>query len=259
MISVRGVSKSYSDGFTWAVKDVSFDVASGEVLALVGESGCGKTSTLKMINRLVELSSGTIMVDDRDIMSIPPVALRRSIGYVIQEIGLFPHLTVEENIGVVPSLLGWSVKRIGDRIDELLNLVGLGAREYRKRRPEELSGGQQQRVGLARALAGGPKTMLMDEPFGALDPITRAGVVEEFRKIQHDLSLTVILVTHDMAEALILADRIAVMRDGSIVAIDTPAELLSGPGNAYAEELLSMPQRQAKIITEIAKSGGEPL
>ncbi|MBD3232582.1 MAG: ATP-binding cassette domain-containing protein [candidate division Zixibacteria bacterium] len=259
MISVRGVSKSYNDGLTWAVKDVSFDVTAGEVLALVGESGCGKTSTLKMINRLVELTSGAIAVGDRDIMSIPPVVLRRSIGYVIQEIGLFPHLTVEENIGVVPELLGWSVNRTKERVDELLNLVGLDAREYRKRRPEELSGGQQQRVGLARALAGGPKTMLMDEPFGALDPITRAGVVEEFRKIQHDLSLTVIFVTHDMAEALILADRIAVMKDGSIMAIDTPSELLSNPGDPYAEELLSMPQRQAKIITEIAKSGGEPL
>lgn len=255
MISVRGVSKSYDDGITWAVRDVSFDVTSGEILALVGQSGCGKTSTLKMINRLVELTSGMITVGGRDITSLVPVNLRRSIGYVIQEIGLFPHLTVGENIGVVPNLLGWPAERTRARTDELLGLVGLEAEKYRQRRPEELSGGQQQRVGLARALAAGPKIMLMDEPFGALDPITRAGVVEKFTGIQKDLDLTVILVTHDMAEALILADRIAVMRAGSIVSMGTPSELLSDPGNAYAEELLSMPQRQAKLLTKISKPG----
>jgi osmoprotectant transport system ATP-binding protein len=210
-----------------------------------------------MINRLVELTSGKIIVGGREIMSLAPVELRRSIGYVIQEIGLFPHLSVGENIGVVPNLLGWSVDRIRERVDELLALVGLEAAEYRRRRPEELSGGQQQRVGLARALAAGPKIMLMDEPFGALDPITRTGVVDKFTGIQKSLDLTVILVTHDMAEALILADRIAVMRDGSIVATGTPSELLSNPGNAYAEELLSMPQRQASLLTEIARPRGE--
>jgi osmoprotectant transport system ATP-binding protein len=227
------------------------------MLALVGESGCGKTSTLKMINRLVELTSGLIMVNGQNIMNLDPVKLRRSIGYVIQDIGLFPHLTVEENIGTVPRLMGWSIDRIAERIEELLNLVGLNATEFQKRRPEELSGGQQQRVGLARALAAGPKIMLMDEPFGALDPITRAGVVEEFSKIQKDLSLTVILVTHDMAEALILADRIAVMQSGTIVALGSPSQLLSDPGNPYAEELLSMPQRQARLLNDIANTRGD--
>ncbi len=251
MISVQDVSKSYDDGHTWAVRNVTFEVAPGRIMALVGESGCGKTSTLKMINRLVELTSGTITVGGKNIMDLAPVALRRSIGYVFQEIGLFPHLSVGENIGVVPGLLGWPAARTNARVEELLNLVGLDAAQYRMRRPEELSGGQQQRVGLARALAAGSKTMLMDEPFGALDPVTRSGVVEKFKKIQQNLALTVILVTHDMAEALILADTIAVMRSGSIVAMGTPAELLSNPGDSYAEELLSMPQRQARQITEI--------
>ncbi len=252
MISVQDVSKSFDNGRTWAVRAVSFTVSSGEILALVGESGCGKTSTLKMINRLVDLTSGTITVGGKDITSLAPVELRRSIGYVFQEIGLFPHFSIEENVGVVPKLLGWSAERIKTRVEELLNLVGLDAAQYRQRRPEELSGGQQQRVGLARALAAGSRTMLMDEPFGALDPVTRADVVGEFKKIQQELELTVIFVTHDMAEALLLADTIAVMRAGSIVAMGTPAELLANPGDPYAEELLSMPQRQARQLTAIA-------
>jgi len=227
------------------------------MLALVGESGCGKTSTLKMINRLVELTSGSITVNEQNIMNLDPVRLRRSIGYVIQSIGLFPHLTVEENIATVPKLMGWASDRIARRTEELLKLVGLNAMEFKKRRPGELSGGQQQRVGLARALASGPKIMLMDEPFGALDPITRSGVITEFSKIQEELSLTVILVTHDMAEALVLADRIAVMQAGTVVALGSPFHLLSNPGNAYAEELLSMPQHQAQMLNEIMKSREE--
>jgi len=254
MISVQAASKTYDGGLTWAVRDISFEVSAGRLLALVGESGCGKTSTLKMINRLVEPTSGTILVDGRDISKMDPVTLRRSIGYVIQEIGLFPHLSVEENIAVVPKLMGWSADRTRNRVEELLQLVGLEVGSYRNRRPEQLSGGQQQRVGLARALAAEPGIMLMDEPFGALDPITRAGMVDEFGRIQRDFSLTVVLVTHDMAEALILADMIAVMRDGAIVASGSPAELLSNPGHAYAAELLSMPQRQAIQLTRIAAS-----
>ena len=253
MISVQAASKSYDDGRTWAVKDISFDVVSGELLALVGESGCGKTSTLKMINRLVEPTSGTIAVAGRDISAVPPVALRRSIGYVIQQVGLFPHLTVAQNIAVVPGLLRWSRDRISARVDELLALVGLNKNEFRDRYPEELSGGQQQRVGLARALAGKPEIMLMDEPFGALDPITRAGVVEKFTAIRRQLSLTAIMVTHDMTEALILADKVAVMRAGTVLAMGTPSQLLSNPENAYAEELLSMPQEQARLLTRITK------
>jgi osmoprotectant transport system ATP-binding protein len=256
MISVQAASKSYDGGLTWAVRDVSFNVASRKVLALVSESGCGKTSTLKMINRLVEPTSGSLAVGGQSISTLDPVALRRSIGYVIQEVGLFPHLSVEQNIEVVPELLGWTPDRIAARVGELLHLVGLDATEFRRRRPDELSGGQQQRVGLARALAAGPKIMLMDEPFGALDPITRSTVVDEFRKIQRELDLTVVLVTHDMAEALILSDRIAVMRAGSIVAGGSPAELLADPKDAYAAELLSMPQRQARQLTAIAENRG---
>jgi osmoprotectant transport system ATP-binding protein len=257
MISVQGVSKSYDGGLTWAVHDISFEVASGEMLALVGESGCGKTSTLKMINRLVEPTSGMIEVNGRDISSFAPVALRRSIGYVIQEVGLFPHLSIEENVGIVPDLLGWPTSRTRARVEELLQLVGLELDKFRNRRPDELSGGQQQRIGLARALAAGPEIMLMDEPFGALDPITRAGVIERFMEIRESLKLTVIFVTHDMAEALILADRIAVMRAGSILVMGSPSQLLGDPRNDYAEKLLSMPQRQAKLLTEIARRRSE--
>lgn len=255
MISVQTVSKSYDGGFSWAVREVSFEVAAGEILALVGESGCGKTSTLKMINRLIAPTSGTIRINGQDVRESDPVSLRRSIGYVIQEIGLFPHLSIEENIGIVPVLLGWPRDRIGQRVEELMQLIGLDSKQYRLRNPSELSGGQQQRVGLARALAAGPNIMLMDEPFGALDPITRAGVVDEFRKIQNNLNLTVVFVTHDMAEALILADKVAVMREGVIVAFGSPAELLADPKDTYADELLSMPQRQARLLTKIANHG----
>jgi osmoprotectant transport system ATP-binding protein len=227
------------------------------LMVLLGESGCGKTTTLKMINRLIEPGSGTIRVTGEDIVRLDPVRLRRSIGYVFQEIGLFPHLSVMENIAVVPRLLGWSADRIRRRVDELLELIGLKPSEFRHRMPRELSGGQKQRVGLARALAAGPQIMLMDEPFGALDPITRAGVIEQFQKIQRDLDLTVVLVTHDMAEALILADRVAIMQNGEVLAVGTPAELLAQPGHAYVEQLLSTPKRQARQLAEISKPQGE--
>lgn len=253
VISLEAVSKSYDDGQSLAVSEVSFEVESGQILVLVGESGCGKTTTLKMINRLIEASGGRISVRGEDVSAVDPVELRRSIGYVFQEIGLFPHMTVAENVGIVPRLLGWPEAETEHRIGVLLELVGLDAGAVRERNPKELSGGQQQRIGLARALAVGPGIMLMDEPFGALDPITRAGVVEQFKAIQRDLQLTVVMVTHDMAEALILADRIVIMKSGRIVATGSPGELLRDPGDPYAAELLSTPRRQAEQLTRITE------
>ncbi len=251
MISLHEVSKTYDNGLTRAVDKVTFNVEPGRILILLGESGCGKTTTLKMINRLIEPTSGSIEVDGKDITDIDPVSLRRSIGYVFQGIGLFPHLSVAENVGVVPDLLGWPSEKINDRVDELLNVVGLGSEQFRKRQPKELSGGQKQRVGLARALAAGPKIMLMDEPFGALDPITRTGIIDEFSKIRRQFGLTTILVTHDMSEALILADWLVIMKSGRIIASGSPAELMANPGHPYAEELLSAPRHQAEKISKI--------
>jgi osmoprotectant transport system ATP-binding protein len=257
MIEVQDISKAYSSPPSHAVREVSFGVESGEILVILGESGCGKTTTLKMINRLTEPSSGSIRIGGVDTSTINPVTLRRNIGYVFQEIGLFPHMTVAGNIGAVPKLLGWSPDRISSRVDELLELSGLEAAEFRWRLPGELSGGQRQRIGVARALAAGPEVMLMDEPFGALDPITRATIVDEFKMIQRRLKLTVVLVTHDMMEALLLADRIAIMKSGRIVTIGTPGQLLADPGDPYVAALLDTPRRQAEQLSEITKPRGD--
>lgn len=253
MISLNHVSKSYDDKATWAVRDITLTVASGELVVLLGESGCGKTTTLKLINRLIELSSGAISIESHDIMQTDPVILRRNIGYVFQEIGLFPHMTIAENVGIVPRLLGWSQTDTSERVDELMQLVGLSPAEYGCRFPHELSGGQKQRVGVARALAARPKLMLMDEPFGALDPITRAELTAEFKKLQRELKLTVVMVTHDMTEALTLADRIAVMKQGRILALGTPRELLAGSHDPYVEKLLDTPRRQAEALATILR------
>ncbi len=244
MIQFQHVSKSYSGG-TPVVHDLSLDVSRGELLVLLGESGCGKTTTLKMINRLIEPSSGVILIDGVENTRVKPSDLRRSIGYVFQGVGLFPHMTVAENVGIVLRLSGWEKKQIADRVDELLSLVGLVPSEFRQRTLAQLSGGQQQRVGVARALAARPSIMLMDEPFGALDPIHRDRLQTEFVQIQKTLGLTVVLVTHDMTEALLMADRIAVMENGRIVALGTPRELLIAPLHPYAAALLTTPQRQA--------------
>ena len=208
---------------------------------------------MKMINRLIDLSSGTISVAGRDTMTVNPVELRRSIGYVFQEIGLFPHLTVAENAASVPRLLGWQKQRTRTRVEELLELVGLDPIHFGRRMPDELSGGQKQRVGFARALAAGADVMLMDEPFGALDPITRNSLQDEFKNLQRDLDLTVLMVTHDMMEALTLADRIAVMEAGRIVALGTPRELLANPGHPYAEALLNTPKHQAEQLSRLMR------
>jgi osmoprotectant transport system ATP-binding protein len=244
MIVLEGVSKSY-DGVHFSVRDVSLTVPEGRLLALVGGSGCGKTTTLKMINRLIEPTAGVIKVNGKDVRAADPVALRRSIGYVFQGIGLFPHLTIAENIAVVPRLLGWAKHQIDPRVDELLELVHLPPAEYRARMPRELSGGQQQRVGFARALAARPQVMLLDEPFGALDPVTRDGLREEFTQIRRKLGLTAVMVTHDMTEALLCADRIAVMNAGKLLQVGTPQELLAHPADEFVAALMATPRRQA--------------
>lgn len=256
MIRIEQVGKSFDDGRTFVIDDLSLHVREGEILVLLGESGCGKTTTLKMINRLVEPTRGEIAVEGESVLRQDPVKLRRRIGYVFQGIGLFPHMTIEENVAVVPRLLGWDRARTRLRVTELLELIGLPGVEYAGRYPSELSGGQRQRVGLARALAAEPRVMLMDEPLGALDPVTRDGLQEELRSLQRRLGLTVVMVTHDMTEALLMGDRIAVMQGGRIVRLGTPHELMTEPRDPYAARLMSMPKRQADAVESIASGGG---
>jgi osmoprotectant transport system ATP-binding protein len=258
MIVLDTVSKAFAaDRF--AVREVSLRVPAGKMLVLLGGSGCGKTTTLKMINRLVEPTSGRIEVDGQDVRSVDPVRLRRGIGYVLQGSALFPHLSVAENIAVVPRLLGWPAGRIDKRIDELLQMVHLPPDEYRGRMPGQLSGGQQQRVGFARALAAGPKVMLLDEPFGALDPVTRDELRGEFLHIRQELGLTAVMVTHDMTEALLSADLIAVMNAGRLLRLGTPHELLTHPGDDFVAALMSSPKRQAdQLAALVAEGNGGP-
>lgn len=217
-------------------------------MVLLGTSGCGKTTTLKMVNRLVEASEGTVAVGGVDVSERDPAELRRSIGYVFQRIGLFPHLTVAANVAVVPTLLGWPSAEISARVDELLELVGLPPAEYRDRWPRALSGGQQQRVGVARALAARQRVLLMDEPFGALDPITRDRLQGELRSLHDALGLTTVVVTHDVAEALRLGDRVGVMDGGRLVQLGPPAELLARPASPFVEAVMSTPRTQADRI-----------
>jgi len=259
MIVFEGVSKSYDGGATFSVRDVSFQVPPGQLLVLLGGSGCGKTTTLKMMNRLAEPTTGRIEVNGRNVCDVDPVQLRRGIGYVIQGSGLFPHMTVADNIAVVPQLLGWSVEQIRKRVDELLELVKLPPDEYRLRLPRQLSGGQQQRVGFARALAAGSQVMLLDEPFGALDPVTRDELRNEFIQIRRRLGLTAVMVTHDMTEALLSADMIAVMNGGRLVRLGSPHELLTNPGDDFVAALMSSPKRQADQLEALAagrRNGG---
>lgn len=255
VLELNNLCKTY-DNDVVAVDKINLVAHAGELVVLLGESGCGKTTTLKMINRLIEPSSGTIFVNGRNAQSIDAVSLRRSIGYVFQGIGLFPHLTVEENVGVTPQLLGWDRQRINMQVDRLLKLVHLPPDQFKHRLPEELSGGQQQRVGFARALAAGPSIMLLDEPFGALDPLTRDALQNEFKQIQKDLNLTAVLVTHDMTEALLLADRIVVMRYGRIVQEGSPRDLLTAPKDDYISSLMSTPLRQVEQIEHLLKGPG---
>jgi osmoprotectant transport system ATP-binding protein len=232
------VTKVYPGAAAAAVDDVSLAIPSGKIAVILGTSGSGKTTLLKMVNRLQEPTAGRIFVEGIEVHDLPPDALRRRTGYVIQQIGLFPHWTVEQNVATVPRLLGWDKRRIDERVDALLDLLGLPPAEYRKRHPSQLSGGQQQRVGIARALAGDPDIMLMDEPFGAVDAVTRGCLQEEFLAIQERTHKTVLFVTHDVEEALRLADRLVIMSTGRIVQYDTPFNVVARPASPFVAELV---------------------
>ncbi|HSK93680.1 MAG TPA: betaine/proline/choline family ABC transporter ATP-binding protein [Candidatus Angelobacter sp.] len=238
VVAFEHVTKRYPGTERPAVDDLTLTVPAGEICVLVGPSGCGKTTTMKMVNRLIEPTDGRITIDGQDVTELPAVELRRRIGYVIQQIGLFPHLTIGENVGVVPQLLGWKAGRIRSRTDELLELVGLPA-AYRDRYPSELSGGERQRVGVARALAADPPVMLMDEPFGAVDPIRRERLQNEFLRLQEQVRKTIVFVTHDVDEAIKMGDRIAVLQRGGILAqYDTPAAVLAHPASEFVERFV---------------------
>jgi osmoprotectant transport system ATP-binding protein len=235
-ILLDGVTKRYPGQDAAAVDNVTLEIPAGEIVMLVGPSGCGKTTTMKMINRLIEPTSGRIFIGDEDVTDQNPDQLRRHIGYVIQGAGLFPHYSVGQNIALVPRLLGWDKARIRSRVDELLDLVGLEPDQFRDRYPRQLSGGQQQRVGVARALAADPPVLLMDEPFGAVDPITRQRLQDELLRLQDELRKTIVFVTHDFDEAVKLGDRIAILQVGSeLVQYDTPERILSNPANEFVE------------------------
>jgi osmoprotectant transport system ATP-binding protein len=260
-IRLEHVSKVYPDAARPAVDDVSLAIEPGEFVVLLGPSGCGKTTLLKMINRIHEPTGGTIHIDDVEIHDLPAPALRRRIGYVIQQTGLFPHMRIEANVATVPNLLHWSKARTRDRVAELLRLVGLPPEEYARRYPAQLSGGEQQRVGLARALAAEPRSMLMDEPFGALDAITRTRLQGELKLLHHRLGQTVLFVTHDIDEAVRLADRIVVMREGRVVQFATPLEVVSRPADQFVADLVGAEdvlRRMSLIPVASAAGDGGP-
>lgn len=239
MIRLEKVTKVYAGSDEPAVADVSFEVPEGETCVLIGPSGCGKTTTLKMVNRLVEPSGGKIFVDGQNVLYQDPVELRRNIGYVIQQIGLFPHMTIRDNVATVPNLLGWDEHKIDDRVDELLATVGMDPATFRDRYPRELSGGQQQRVGVARALAADPPVMLMDEPFGAIDPITRENLQNEFLRLQKKIRKTIMFVTHDIDEAIKMGTRICLLQvGGRVEQYGSPDEILSHPANEFVAEFV---------------------
>lgn len=253
MIEFQDVTKIFANARKPAVKNLQFKIPEGEIVVLVGPSGCGKTTTMKMINRLVDPTKGRIILDGQDVSSIDPLDLRRNIGYVIQHIGLFPHLTVEENIATVPKLKKWTKGAIAERVNMLLKLVGMEPETVSQKMPRQLSGGQQQRVGVARALAADPPIMLMDEPFGALDPITRDRLQNEFLDIQKDVRKTIVFVTHDIDEAVKMGDQIAVMRDGEILQYDTPNAILSTPADQFIANLTGK-DRAIKYLSIIGVS-----
>jgi osmoprotectant transport system ATP-binding protein len=239
MIRLDELTKRYPGQETPAVDGINLDMPEGEIVILVGPSGCGKTTTLEMINRLIEPTSGRIFLEGEDVTHVNVDQLRRRMGYVIQQIGLFPHQTIAQNIGTVPRMLDWDDARISNRVDELLELVGLDPARYRDRYPKEMSGGQRQRVGVARAMAADPPVMLMDEPFGATDPITRERLQNEFLRIQDDIRKTIVFVTHDIDEAIKMGDRIAILQEGSQIAqYDTPETILSDPASDFVTQFL---------------------
>lgn len=244
LIHYEKITKSYLPGIN-AVADFTLSVAKGELLAIIGPSGCGKTTVLKMLNRLVEPTSGRILLHGEDIRTLDPTALRRSMGYVIQQVGLFPHMTILENITVVPDILGWPAEKQRARAYELLDLIDMNPSEFARRFPYQLSGGQQQRIGVLRALAADPAVILMDEPFGAVDPLTRTKLQQELKTLHTRLKKTILLVTHDIDEAFRLADRVLLMQSGRIVQVGTPAELLDRPATSFVDEYIGGHRMQA--------------
>jgi osmoprotectant transport system ATP-binding protein len=260
MIKFRGVSKTYAGSDRPVVNDLSFEILEGEICVLVGPSGCGKTTTMRMVNRLIEPTEGEILIDGEPNTAMSGTQLRRRIGYAIQQIGLFPHRTIAENIATVPSLLGWDKQRLKTRVDELLELVGLDPDDYRSRYPAELSGGQQQRVGVARAMAADPPIMLMDEPFGAVDPITRERLQDEFLGIQQNIKKTIVFVTHDIDEAIKMGDKIAILKQGGVLAqYDTPENVLSNPNSEFVASFVGSDRILKRLsLTRVGEMELEP-
>jgi osmoprotectant transport system ATP-binding protein len=246
-IALQDTSKTFDGGATFAVHNVSLEVSAHSFLAIVGDSGSGKTTLLKTINRLIEPDKGSILIGGEPVRSMPGHMLRRRIGYVFQGVGLFPHMSIAENIAITPRLIGWPEPRIRERVEELIDLVAL-PRAFLSRMPAELSGGQRQRIGIARALAARPAIMLMDEPFGALDPVTRDALGSEYRRLHEHMQLTTLMVTHDVMEAMLLADRIVVMREGAIIADGEPHELFTGHSDPAVRTLMDTPRRQAERV-----------
>nr|WP_231710801.1 betaine/proline/choline family ABC transporter ATP-binding protein [Gracilibacillus suaedae] len=237
VIQLKGIHKVYDDGFQ-ALQDINLTFEEGKINVLIGPSGCGKTTTMKLLNRLTDYTEGQILIDGKDIQQINPIELRRQMGYVIQNIGLFPHMTIFDNVATVPKLLKWDKQKIKQKVDELLRMVNLDPEVYRDRYPAELSGGQQQRIGVIRALAAEPTTILMDEPFSALDPISREQLQEELVRLQQEINKTIVFVTHDMDEAIKIADQIIIMKSGHVVQKGSPQEILANPANDFVKEFI---------------------
>jgi len=260
MIEFKGVSKTYPGSNVSVVNNLSFEVPEGEICVLVGPSGCGKTTTMRMVNRLIEPTDGEILIDGEPNTTMSGTQLRRKIGYAIQQIGLFPHRTIAENIATVPGLLGWDKERIRSRVDELLELVGLDPNDYQSRYPAELSGGQQQRVGVARAMAADPPIMLMDEPFGAVDPITRERLQDEFLSIQQNIKKTIVFVTHDIDEAIKMGDKIAILKQGGFLAqYDTPENILANPDSEFVASFVGNDRILKRLsLTRVGEMQLEP-
>jgi osmoprotectant transport system ATP-binding protein len=261
MIELERVSKAFPGAKHYAVDRLSLAVPGGSTCVLIGPSGCGKTTTMRMINRLIEPTAGRILVGGEDVMKVDPVSLRRRIGYVIQQVGLFPHMTIAENVATVPRLLGWPRRKIADRVEEMLRLVGLDPAEFMGRHPRHLSGGQRQRVGVARALAADPPVMLMDEPFGAVDPVVRARLQAEFLGILRALEKTVVFVTHDIDEAIRMGDLVAILDRGRLVQFGPPDRLLAAPRNAFVADFVGADRalkRLALVTAGEAASPGPP-
>ena len=247
VIQYENVCKKFAGTSKYAVDNVSAEIESGEFITILGSSGCGKTTLLKLTNRLYDPDDGKIIVEGVDIKTVDPVELRRRLGYVIQQVGLFPHMTIKENITVIPSLMKWDKRRMDERADELLKLVGLEPAEFRDRYPHQLSGGQQQRIGLARALVLDPDIMLLDEPFGAIDAITRLNLQNELLRIQGSLGKTILFVTHDINEAFKMGNRVMVMNEGRLLQFDTPREIVQHPADAFVKSLIDSARTQEKF------------